>query len=226
MSRPLPRAEQLLPIACAAGAVILFGSQLMTIFELNGGPGQTFDRVTAIDQHSVAVLLLAVFALGAVVAAVASGSRPAAYGVAIAGVAALLVFLLRDLPDAGKVGSLGSFEAVSLPAAKTDPVLGFWLELVGALILAFGGAALATLSQTQLRSLADSLHRTRAAAGRSRGNSRPSDPLRTATEAREDLAKKAKDAEKNRGGREEATPSGAENRAGRGKQAKRRRERT
>src|SRR5437763_949008 len=82
----------------------------------------------AIDQHSIAVLLLAIFAFVAVVVCVVSGSRPAAYGVAAAGVAALLIFLLRDLPDAGKAGSV-NFEAVPLADATNQPVLGFWIEL-------------------------------------------------------------------------------------------------
>jgi hypothetical protein len=165
----------------------------MNIFELNGGtppvPGQTFDRITAIDQHSIAVLLLAVFAFAAVVVCVANGSRPAAYGVAVAGVAALLIFLLRDLPDAGKAGSV-NFEAVPLADATTEPVLGFWIELAASLTLAVCGGALATLTSQQLGAIGRLFRRPGQGEkpGGTGSGEGASDPLRTTIEAREEPA--------------------------------------
>ena len=144
------RAERLLPIACAGGCAMLGASEFMTTFELNGAPGQTFELQKASEQPPYAWLVLAVFALVALVIAVAGGSRPAAVAVAAAGVIALLMFLLIDLPDAGKVGTLDD-PRQSFFNAKADPALGFWLELAGALILAVCGAALATLGPDQLR---------------------------------------------------------------------------
>ena len=194
-----PRAEHLLPIACAAAAALLFASQFMNIFELNGGtppvPGQTFDRITAIDQHSIAVLLLAIFAFVAVIVCVVSGSRPAAYGVAAAGVAALLIFLLRDLPDAGKAGSV-NFEAVPLADATNEPVLGFWIELTASLILAVCGGALATLTSTQLGALGR-VFRGRGEREKDSGESagHHSDPLRTAADTRDELASSSSSAD-------------------------------
>ncbi|MEK6277457.1 MAG: hypothetical protein AABM29_05550 [Actinomycetota bacterium] len=145
------RAEHLLPLACAGAIAMLAASEFMTTFKLNGGPGQTFDVQKASDQHSYALLVLAAFALIALVIAVANGSRPAAAAVAIAGVGALLLFLLIDLPDAGKVGTLDDARE-SFFEAKADPAAGFWVELAGALILAICGGALATLTPDQLRS--------------------------------------------------------------------------
>ena len=69
----------------------------------------------------------------------------------MAGVAALLLFLLIDLPDAGKTGTLNEPTTVSFLTAKADPAGGFWIELIGALVLAVCGGALATLSPEQLR---------------------------------------------------------------------------
>jgi hypothetical protein len=188
-----PRAEHLLPIACAAAAALLFASQFMNIFQLDAGtppvPGQTFDRITAIDQHSIAVLLLATFAFVAVIVCVVTGSRPAAYGVAAAGVAALLIFLLRDLPDAGKAGSV-NFEAVPLADATNEPVLGFWIELTASLVLAVCGGALATLTSQQLGALGR-VFRGRGEREKDSGKSaghHDSDPLRTATDARDEPA--------------------------------------
>jgi hypothetical protein len=145
------RAERLLPLACAGAIAMLAASEFMTIFELNGGPGQTFEIQTASDQHSYALLVLALFALIALGIAVVNGSRPAAAAVAIAGVGALLLFLLIDLPDAGKVGTLDD-PRESFFEAKADPAAGFWIELSGALVLAICGGALATLDPEQLRS--------------------------------------------------------------------------
>ncbi len=67
------------------------------------------------------------------------------------GVIALLFFLLTDLPDAGQVGTLDAAE--SFIDAEAIPQEGFWLEMLGALGLAFTGAALATMSSEQLASL-------------------------------------------------------------------------
>jgi hypothetical protein len=147
------RAEHLLPLACAAACAALAASEFMDTFKLNG-PGPTPQAVqTASDQHHYALLVLAGFALVALVIAVLTGSKPAAAAVAICGAGALLIFLLIDLPDAGKVGAINS---VNLTEAKADPATGFWLELGGALVLAICGGALATLSPDQLRTFARS----------------------------------------------------------------------
>ncbi len=148
------RAEHLLPLACAGGCALLAASEFMDTFKLNG-PGPTLQVVqTAADQHHYALLVLAGFALIALVIAVVAGSKPAATAVAICGAGALLIFLLIDLPDAGKVGAIGD---VNLTEAKAEPATGFWLELAGALVLAICGGALATLSPDQLRAFARSV---------------------------------------------------------------------
>ena len=140
------RAEHLLPLACAAACATLAASEFMDTFELNG-PGPALQAVQpASDQHHYALLVLACFALVALAIAVLAGSKPAASAVAICGAGALLIFLLIDLPDAGKVGTIEGFTQ-----AEAEPATGFWLQLAGALMLAICGAALATLSPEQLR---------------------------------------------------------------------------
>ena len=148
------RAELFLPLACAGACAMLAASEFMDTFKLNG-PGPTLQVVqTAEDQHHFALLVLAAFALGALLVAVLSGSKPAATAVAICGAIALLIFLLIDLPDAGKVGTISD---VTFTQAKAEPATGFWLELTGALVLAVCGTALATLSPEQLRRFGDAL---------------------------------------------------------------------
>lgn len=143
------RAELLLPLACAGGCAMLAASEFMDTFNLNG-PGPSLQVVqTAVDQHHYALLVLAGFALVALAIAVVAGSKPAATAVAVCGAGALLIFLLIDLPDAGRVDTIANFTE-----AKAEPATGFWLELAGALVLAICGGALATLSPDQLRAYA------------------------------------------------------------------------
>ncbi len=147
------RAEHVLPITCAAACALLAASEFMNTFKFHAAGPALEDVQTAADQHHYALVVLAAFALVALVIAVTTGSKPAATAVAICGAAALLIFLLIDLPDVGKVGSI---KDVAAPEAKADPATGFWLELAGALVLAICGGALATLSSDQLRAFARS----------------------------------------------------------------------
>jgi hypothetical protein len=180
------RAEHLLPLACAGACAVLSASEFMDTFKLNG-PGPTPQAVqTAADQHHYALLVLAGFALISLVIAIVAGSKPAAAAVAICGAGALLIFLLIDLPDAGKVGAINS---INLTEAKADPATGFWLELGGALVLAICGGALATLSPNQLRAFARSVEGGRPSA-RWRPSQRPApagkaNPGETSGEAEE-----------------------------------------
>ena len=52
------------------------------------------------------MFVVAGFAMLLTIVAVWAGSRPAALGVAVMGVIALLIFLIMDLPDAGQVGTI------------------------------------------------------------------------------------------------------------------------
>jgi hypothetical protein len=146
------RPERLLPLACIAGGALLFASQFMNIFELNSAGPTAQKLISSTDQHWYAMGVLGLYAALAAAGAVAAGSKPLAVSVAVAGVVALLLFLLIDLPDAGKTGTLNS-ETVSFLTAKADPAGGFWIELIGALVLAVCGGALATLTPEQLTEL-------------------------------------------------------------------------
>lgn len=144
--------EQLLPFACIGGAALLCMSQFMTLFELNSAGESPQALIDSADQHWYAMVVLGAFGGLAAVGAMTAGSKPLAASVAVAGGAALLLFLLIDLPDAGATGVLES-ETIPFLNAKADPAGGFWIELIGALVLTVCGAALATLTPDQLRSL-------------------------------------------------------------------------
>jgi hypothetical protein len=151
------RPERLLPFACIAGAGVLFASELMTTFQFVPPGGQPLCTQQAADRHHFALGVLAIFAVAAVIVAVLGASKPAAIAVAVCGVAALLLFVVLDLPKVDNLGtvgdSCGSIASQTFSEAKAVPQAGFWLEMVGALALALSGAALATLTPDQLATL-------------------------------------------------------------------------
>ena len=153
----LSRPERLLPYACLAAAIVLGASELETTFRLADPANATQCVQHGFDRHSYAQLLLAMFGAFAAIAAVLSGSRPAARATAAAGVIALLLFFIIDLPHANNQGTVGGScdtgAAELFATAKAVPQAGFWLELIGSLGLAVSGIALATLSPRQLHSL-------------------------------------------------------------------------
>jgi hypothetical protein len=149
--RSLLRAEYLLPLACAVSAFCVGASELMTTFEFDlGSSGAPQQTIAASDRHSYALLVLAVFALFALLVAVSTGSRPAAVAVAVTGGLSLLFFLVVDLPAVGQEGTLDDPSRVFF-SSEAEPGDGFWLELVGSVSLAVSGAALASLRPEQLR---------------------------------------------------------------------------
>jgi hypothetical protein len=146
------RAARLLPLAILVAAIVLFASELMTTFEFTPPGGEALSSQSGGDRHGNALMVIAVFAVFALAVAVLNGSKPAAIAVAVAGVAALLVFLLSDLPDANAVGTLDDARN-SFFDAEAIPQGGFFMEMLGALALAIGGVALATMTEEQLRAL-------------------------------------------------------------------------
>jgi hypothetical protein len=146
---------RLLPVACIVAAGVLFASELMTIFDFTPPGGESLCAQGGSDRHSNAMIVLAVLAALMTVIAIAFASRPAAIAVAVAGGVALLVFLISDLRVVNSVGNLNSACGAgnSFFNAKAVPQGGFWLEMIGAIALAIGGIALATMTEDQLRAL-------------------------------------------------------------------------
>jgi hypothetical protein len=154
-ARDVRRPERLLPLACIAAAVVLGASEFMHTFQISATGNVPLCTLQGTDRHHLAQLVLACFGGGAAMIAVFASSRPAARATAIAGLIALLLFLVVDLPHANNVGSVSSTcdLAAADATAKAIPQAGFWLELVGALGLAVSGTALATLTPEQLAAI-------------------------------------------------------------------------
>jgi hypothetical protein len=150
----LPRTEILLVLACAAAAAMLGASQFTDIFHLTPPGGEALQAISSKDQHSYAMLVLAIFALILIVVTLSARDdqlrQVAAMAIAVCGLIALLIFLIGDLPDVNKIGTLDD-PRQSFIDAEAKPVAGFWLELVGSLVLTVCGAALATMKPSAAR---------------------------------------------------------------------------
>jgi hypothetical protein len=144
----IPTTQTLLVLACAAAAAMLAVSQFTDIFHLTPPGGEALKAIDASDQHGYATLVLAIFSLILMVVAISARSEQlgqvAAVAIAVCGVIALLIFLIGDLPKVNNVGTLDD-PRQSFIDAEAKPVAGFWLELIGALVLTVCGAALATM---------------------------------------------------------------------------------
>ena len=155
------RAEFVLPLTIVAAAAMVAVSEFMTTFEFTAG-GEPQALSLASDRHSYALLILAVLTVAGMAYAIVTGLRAAAAATAVLGLAALLLFLVLDLPDAGKAGPLDDDPSLYFADARADPVTGFWLEAVGTVILGLATVAFATLSSAQLRAPAELIASRRA----------------------------------------------------------------
>jgi len=181
----LPGTETLLVLACAGAAAMLGASQFTDIFHLTPPGGEALQAISAKDQHSYATLVLAIFALVLLLVTLLARDdqlrQVAAMAIAVCGLIALLIFLIGDLPDVNKIGTLDD-PRQSFIDAEAKPVAGFWLELIGSLVLTVCGAALATTRPGTTRA-PDHEGRRRM---RSRSRRRPGDERLQAPLGRED----------------------------------------
>jgi hypothetical protein len=170
----LPRTETLLVFACVGAAAMLGASQFTDLFHLTPPGGEALQAISSKDQHGYATLVLAIFALVLILVSLTARDEQlkqvAAMAVAICGLIALLIFLIGDLPDVNKVGTLDD-PRQSFIDAEAKPVAGFWLELVGSLVLTVCGAALATMRPGAARS-SDHERRRKPSLARTQGGRR------------------------------------------------------
>ena len=137
-----------LAVAAVAGAICLVAATFSTVIEITvGTTSQIADRdthLTGLDRHSVALILIAVFAVVMTVGAL-RGARPAMAAVAVAGIAVLLIALIGDLPDVHKTGVIGQL----YDNARANPKIGYYLETLGGALLLLAGGGLLLLGGPQ-----------------------------------------------------------------------------
>src|ERR687885_1420888 len=134
-----------LALAGVLGVAALAGATVSTVIRITVG---TTTRLANLDtelsgweRHGPALLVIGAFALVMLLGA-ARGARPAMVAVFACGLAALVVALGLDLPhldDTGQVGRLYT-------DASAGPRGGFWLEVLGGLLLVLCGGALSLMN--------------------------------------------------------------------------------
>jgi len=121
---------EVLPVA----KVVLAGGSCEVI---NDADPALADRcvVSGFEQHGGAFLLLAATAAAMGFGALVGRSRPAGAALVVLGLAALVVVLAIDLPQARSSGAIGA----NYESAEGRAAVGFWVELVAAVSLATCG---------------------------------------------------------------------------------------
>ena len=125
-------------VLAVLGALLLAVAEFLTLYEVvavtavpEGG------SYSAGGHHAYALLVVALASLPMAWGAVMGGSRPAALALLVLGALALFVVLAIDLPDINEEGVFRETYAL----AKATPRSGFWIELLGALVLLGAGVS-------------------------------------------------------------------------------------
>ena len=92
-------------------------------------------EITGADQHSFALVPIALLTAAMAVGAGLGGSRPAGAALVGAGIVVLAIALLGDLPDTTRTGEIGS----SFTSASAKKGEGFWLEVAGGVLALAAG---------------------------------------------------------------------------------------
>jgi amino acid transporter len=119
----------------AAGAVLLVVATFTTVIEVKVG-NVTKDTLTGYDRHSVAFIIIAVFAAMMLVGAL-RGARPPMVAVAVSGIVAILITVIGDAPDIHETGAIGALYEQAVAGAG----VGFYLETLGGVLLLLSGGA-------------------------------------------------------------------------------------
>jgi hypothetical protein len=132
----LPR---LLASVALAGALLCVAATFATIIQIRVG-AVVKATSSGFDRHSVALVLIALFASTMTLAAL-RGSRPAMAAVGACGLVVLAISIIGDVPHLDDTGTI----AQAYDDAHAAAGAGFYLEtLAGALLLIAGGGLLTT----------------------------------------------------------------------------------
>ena len=118
-----------------AGALLLIAAELTPLFTIHVSSAHGAVRSVSAGSHdSYALVPVAILALGLGYGASRAGSRFALLCLGVLGTVALLLGLLRDLPDARRGGLLPAGPGRYAEAAAS-PGAGLYLETLGAVVL-------------------------------------------------------------------------------------------
>jgi hypothetical protein len=121
------------------GALLLVVAEFTTLFTIHAvGVSGVYKSVRTGSHDSYAMILVAVLAVVLAWGAVSTGNRWALVALLAVGIAALLISLIGDLPDAQASGTIGSVQA-GFKTATNKPSAGLYLETLGAIVLMISG---------------------------------------------------------------------------------------
>jgi hypothetical protein len=125
--------------ATLLGALLLIVAEFTTLFTVHAvGVSAPVKSVGTGSHDSYALILIAVLAVALAWGAAKTGNRWALVALLALGVAALLIALIGDLPDAQASGTIGSMQA-GFRSATDKPSAGMYLETLGAIVLMIAG---------------------------------------------------------------------------------------
>lgn len=127
------------------GAALLLAAEFTPLFTVRSSAhDRVINTVMTGSHHSYALLLIAVLAAGLTLTGLRSGSRPAALAIGMLGVAALIIAVGHDLPDARAGGLMRRADGTYVSIADS-PAVGLYLETLGGVVLLITAAASALL---------------------------------------------------------------------------------
>jgi hypothetical protein len=130
-----PGAVGLVLAGALLGALLLIVAEFTTLYHVRVASGSVLVRsVGTGSNHSYAMIPIALLAVFLALAAGRGGGWVPLVGLGVAGVVALLIALLGDLPDARHTGPIRS-PTGGFVQARSTPSAGLYMETLGAVIL-------------------------------------------------------------------------------------------
>jgi hypothetical protein len=120
-----------------AASLLLLLAEFSALYEINVIT-VTVKTVKGGSHHGYALLVVAIAAALMAFGAVVGRSRPAAVALLVLAVVALVVVFAIDMPDLDETGLYGR----DYEQAKASAGTGFWLELVGSVLLLLGALSI------------------------------------------------------------------------------------
>jgi len=129
-----------------AAAILLVLTEVTTLYEIEVETASCSDladpdqadkcETTGGEQHSFALIPVALLVVVMAVGAGLGGSRPAGIALVAAGIIVLAFALIADLPDTTETGEIGS----NFASAEAVKGTGFWLEIGGGVLALLAGS--------------------------------------------------------------------------------------
>jgi len=117
------------------GSLLLLVAEFTSLYQVHvATSSMPVESVSGGSNHSYALVPIALLAAALGIGIFRTGSRPALLALGVVGVVALLIFLLRDLPQAEATGLVGSPTTHYINASAT-PSAGLYMESLGAVVL-------------------------------------------------------------------------------------------